>query len=261
MSSPAVDLKKVHLAYTRLSERFRTLWTFHQFLQGLHRTLFRDEPPYQIAFAPLYEQIKRIKGTKSYEPAEKSLEQMARLDTQLASVHATLAEDDRKIPPHTLRQFFEKMKADDEKLVISILKFYFYEHQLSTDELDKVDFLMTRIGTRRLADGTLEMRAPEELQELSSAFLSLTGREGSDPDEVKSVVNVLEILRHDLDACRRFEDLSKKKTLENIRTLKHRMGRAFYSPEVMNAVLASNVAAKKKWEILYKEEERRILAA
>src|SRR5262249_26182410 len=60
------------------------------------------------------------------------------------------------------------------------------------------------------------------------------------------------------DACDRFEDLSKRKPLENIRTLKHRMGMAFYNPEVMTEILASNVAAKQKFHDLYAEEERRI---
>lgn len=259
MSSSPVDLKRVQQAYSRLSEKFKTLWTFHQYLQGIHKNQFGDEPSVPVAFAPLYEQIKKIKDTKGGERAEDVLDAMAGLDAKLESMHAALLDDDRRLPPHVVRQFFEKLKTEDEKLLVSLLKFYFYTHQLGPDELDKVDLLFTRIGTRRKKDGGWELRSPEELLELCREFLSLTGRATSDPDEVRSVVTILSVLRHDIDACTRFEDLSKKKPLENIRTLKHRMGKAFYSPEVMTEILASNVAAKQKFHELYADEEKRIL--
>ena len=53
-----VDLKDLHQAYTRLSEKFKTLWTFHQFLQGIHKTFFQDTPPYKIDFQTVYNEIK-----------------------------------------------------------------------------------------------------------------------------------------------------------------------------------------------------------
>ena len=44
MSTSIVDLKTLHDAYTRLTEKFKTFWTFHQFLQGVHKTFFGDTP-------------------------------------------------------------------------------------------------------------------------------------------------------------------------------------------------------------------------
>ncbi|MGZ5428342.1 MAG: hypothetical protein ACXWFS_04975, partial [Thermoanaerobaculia bacterium] len=105
------------------------------------------------------------------------------------------------------------------------------------------------------------LKPAPELQKLSEALLSLMVRPRADAAEVKSVVSLLDILRRDLEACERFEDLSKRGTLENIRTLKHRMGKAFYDSEVMQAILSSNVAVKKKFQLLYKEEEKHILSA
>ena len=248
-------------AYARLSEKFKALWMFHQFLQGVHRTSRRDAPLPEVPFAPLYEQIKRIKETKGVEPEDASRAAMRRLDGELDGLHAALADDDRQIPPSTLRQFFERVKAGDEELLLSILKFYYYAPSLAPDEMDKVDFLLTRLGTRKGPDGEAVLRAPDELGKLSDALLGLTDRAPVTAEEVQSVVSLLDLLRRDLEACVRFEDLTRKKTLENIRTLKHRMGAAFYSPDVMRAILASNVAVKKKFQLLYKEEERRILEA
>lgn len=259
MSTSPVDLKRVQQAYARLSEKFKTLWTFHQYLQGIHKNQFGEELAASVAFAPLYEQIKKIKETKGSEKAEDVLDSMARLDTRLEAMHAALLEDDRRLPTHAVRQFFERVKTEDEKLLVSLLKFYFYTRELGPEELDKVDLLFTRIGTHRGKDGTWELRSPEELQELCREFLALTGRTTSPPEEVKSVLAILNVLRHDIDACTRFEDLSRKKPLENIRTLKRRMGPAFYSPEVMTEILASNIAARRKFHDLYAEEEKRIL--
>ena len=248
-------------AYARLSAKFKALWTFHQFLQGVHRTSLHGTTGPAVSFAPLYEQIKRIKETKGVEPAADTAAAMGRLDLQLDGLHAILAEDDRQISPSTMRQFFERVRAGDEELLLSILKFYYYAATLAPDEMDKVDILLTRLGTTPGKGGEAELKSPAELQKLSDALLSLMVRTRADVAEVKSVVSLLEILRKDIEACERFEDLSGKKTLENLRTLKHRMGKAFYEPEVMQAVLSSNVAVKKKFQILYKVEEKRILEA
>ena len=261
MTSTAPESEAISQAYARLSAKFKALWTFHQFLQGVHRTSLNGATGPIVSFAPLYEQIKRIKETKGVEPAADTRAAMARLDVQLDALRAILAEDDRQISPSTMRLFFERVRAGDEELLLSILKFYYYANALSPDEMDKVDFLLTRLGTAPGEGGEAELKSPAELQKLSDALLSLMERPRADAAEVQSVVSLLDILRRDLEACERFEDLSNRKTLENIRTLKHRMGKAFYETEVMRAILSSNVAVKKKFQLLYKVEEKRILTA
>ena len=261
MNEKERDPESVSRAYARLSEKFKALWMFHQFLQGVNRTSLKGAPLPEVPFAPLYEQIKRIKETKGVEDEGTTKAAMRRLDGELDNLHERLADDDRLIPPSTLRQFFERVKAGDEELLLSILKYYYYAGTLGPDEMDKVDFLLTRLGTAKDARGEVVLRPPSDLNTLSEALLSLTDRPPVAPSEVQSVISLLDLLRRDLEACERFEDLTRKKTLENIRTLKHRLGAAFYAPEVMTAVLASNVAVKKKFQRLYKEEERRILEA
>jgi len=250
----------VRAAYQRLTERFRTLWLFHQFLQGIQAVLPAGEPVSAgPAFGPLYEQIKAVKESRESRESSELLAEIERLQATLDGLHATLLVADRRVPPHVLRQFFEKTGRDEEKDLVPLLRFYFYAKQLLPDDLDKIDFLLTRVGSRRLADGGLELRPEVELETLSTALLALTQREPTDPVEVRSVVNILEVLRKDIEACARFEDLIRKKPLENIRTLKRRMGNSFFSPEVLKALLASNVAAKRKFQTLYAREENRIL--
>jgi len=255
------EAAEFRLAYQRLTDKFRTLWVFQQFLQGLAAVLpSGGVAGTSSAFTPLYEQIKRIKEGRATRPPDDLLNEVSRLDVALDGLHTSLLLEDRKVPPHVLRQFFEKSGRDDDRELVPLLKFYFFARQLSPDDLDKVDFLLTRVGTRRLPDGGLELKPAAELADLCGTFLTLTGREEADPVEVRSVLNILEVLRKDIEACARFEDLIRKKPLENIRTLKRRMGNVFYTAEVLQALLASNVAAKRKFQTLYRQEEERILA-
>ena len=255
------DAAELRTAYQRLTDKFRTLWVFQQFLQGLAAVLpSGGVAGTSAAFTALYEQIKKVKEGRGVRPAAELLDEVQRLDVTLDGLHTTLLLEDRKVPPHVLRQFFERSTRDDDREIVPLLKFYFFARQLQPDDLDKVDFLLTRVGTRRQPDGGLELKPAAELAELCGTFLTLTGREEADPAEVRSVLSILDVLRKDIEACGRFEDLIRKKPLENIRTLKRRMGNVFYTAEVLQSLLASNVAAKRKFQALYRQEEERILA-
>src|SRR4249920_4250441 len=87
------DADSVSRVYARLSEKFKALWMFHQFLQGVHRTSLKGAPVPEVAFAPLYEQIKRIKETKGVEPEDATKAAMRRLDGELDGLHEALADD------------------------------------------------------------------------------------------------------------------------------------------------------------------------
>jgi hypothetical protein len=256
------DADELRVAYQRLTDKFRTLWVFQQFFQGLASVLPTGSVAgTSAAFAPLYEQIRKVKEGKAVQPATELLAEVERIDVALDGLHTMLLLEDRKVPPHVLRQYFERSGRDDDRELVPLLKFYFFARQLQPDDLDKVDFLLTRVGTRRQPDGGLELKPAAELAELCGTFLSLTGREEADPAEVRSVLSILDVLRKDIETCGRFEDLIRKKPLENIRTLKRRMGNVFYTAEVLQSLLASNVAAKRKFQDLYRQEEDRILAA
>ncbi len=255
------DAGELRTAYHHLTDKFRTLWVFQQFLQGLASVLPSGGVAATSApFAPLYEQIKKVKEGRAVQPPGELLAEVERIDVALDGLHTMLLLEDRKVPPHVLRQYFERSGREDDSELVPLLKFYFFARQLQPDDLDKVDFLLTRVGTRRKPDGGLELKPAAELAELCGTFLSLTGREEADPAEVRSVLGILDVLRRDIEACGRFEDLIRKKPLENIRTLKRRMGNVFYTAEVLQSLLASNVAAKRKFQDLYRQEEDRLLA-
>ena len=259
MSTSIVDLKTLHDAYTRLTEKFKTFWTFHQFLQGVHKTFFGDTPGYQIDFQGLYDQIKSVTTVLNVQPPPVVMDQINQLDGRLDIVYRALSADDEKIAASWVRRFFEKVRTEDEKLLLAILRFYFHSRQVSPEAIDKMDFLVTLVGARRsLDDGRYLPRFPQELTKLFGALLGLVRRTPAPAAELTAAVKALGLIRQDIDGCARFEDLTEKKILDSLRTVKHRLGPAYYDTNVLSAILEANLAAKNRFQTLYRNEERRI---
>ena len=259
MSTSIVDLKTLHDAYTRLTEKFKTFWTFHQFLQGVHKTFFGDAPGYQIDFQGLYDQIKSVTTILNVQPPPVVMDQINQLDGRLDVVYRALSADDEKIAASWVRRFFEKVRTEDEKLLLAILRFYFHSRQVSPEAIDKMDFLVTLVGARRsLDDGRYLPRFPQELTKLFAGLLGLVRRSPAPAAELTAAVKALGLIRQDIDGCDRFEDLTEKKILDSLRTVKHRLGPAYYDTNVLSAILEANLAAKNRFQTLYRNEEKRI---
>ncbi len=259
MSTSIVDLRTLHDAYTRLTEKFKTFWTFHQFLQGVHKTFFGDAPGYQIDFQGLYDQIKSVTTILNVQPPPVVMDQINQLDGRLDVVYRALSADDEKIAASWVRRFFEKVRTEDEKLLLAILRFYFHSRQVSPEAIDKMDFLVTLVGARRsLDDGRYLPRFPQELTKLFTGLLGLVRRSPAPAAELTAAVKALGLIRQDIDGCDRFEDLTEKKILDSLRTVKHRLGPAYYDTNVLSAILEANLAAKNRFQTLYRNEEKRI---
>jgi len=259
VSTSIVDLKALHDAYTRLTEKFKTFWTFHQFLQGVHKTFFGDSPGYQVDFQGLYDQIRSVTTVMNVQPPPVVLDQINQLDGRLDVVYRSLSADDEKIAASWVRRFFEKVRTEDEKLLLAILRFYFHSRQVSPEALDKMDFLLTLVGARRsLDDGHFLPRFPQELTKLFASLLGLVRRTPAPAAELTAAVKALGLIKKDIESCERFEDLTDRKILDSLRTVKHRLGAAYYDPSVLTAILEANLAAKNRFQSLYRSEEKRI---
>ena len=53
-------IQLLHEDYIRLTERFKALWTFHQFVRGVYKTFFSADPGYALDFTALYDEVKAI---------------------------------------------------------------------------------------------------------------------------------------------------------------------------------------------------------
>src|SRR5215470_16178972 len=142
-------IQVLHEDYIRLTERFKALWTFHQFLRGVYKTFFSSEPGYSLDFNALYDQVKAIAADINVASPDATAPRLKQLHGNLDSVAMILREVDRKVSPSFVRRFFEKVRPEDEKIAFYLLRFYFSQPDVDDDVVDKVDFLATVAATGR----------------------------------------------------------------------------------------------------------------
>src|SRR5512142_746381 len=140
-------IQLLHEDYIRLTERFKALWTFHQFVRGVYKTFFSADPGYAVDFAALYDQVKAIAAQINTGTPETVDPMLRELNVRLDGVSRALRDVDRKISPSFVRRFFEKVRPQDDKIAFYILRFYFSQADIAEDIIDKVDFLATVAAT------------------------------------------------------------------------------------------------------------------
>src|SRR5262245_22037729 len=139
-------IQLLHEDYIRLTERFKALWTFHQFLRGVQKTFFASEPGYALDFTGLYDDVRAVSGAIDTTSPDKVAPRVRELSERLDVFSRKLREADRLISPSYVRRFFEKVQPQDEKIAFHLLRFYFSQPDLDENVIDKVDFLATVVA-------------------------------------------------------------------------------------------------------------------
>src|SRR5713101_2253611 len=208
-------IQLLHEDYIRLTERFKALWTFHQFLRGVYKTFFSTEPGYALDFNALYDEVRAIAAqinTGSPETVEPLIRE---LYTRLDGVSSQLREVDRKISPSFVRRFFEKVRPQDEKIAFYLLRFYFSQSEIDEDVIDKVDFLATVAATGRSDPDAGATRPRAQIKKLFEALTSASIWPRLDTAMTPAIVRAFDELATDVSAAREFEELLTQRLLEN----------------------------------------------
>ena len=93
------------------------------------------------------------------------------LNTRLDGQAHRLLEVDEQIPPSLLRRFFDRLRNQDEKVLLAIIKFYLDASRVSEDTLDKLDILFTRLAEIPREDHGSLMRERHEIERLVQPLL------------------------------------------------------------------------------------------
>jgi hypothetical protein len=251
-------IQLLHEDYIRLTERFKALWTFHQFLRGVYKTFFSTDPGYSLDFNALYEEVRGVAAQINIGSPE-TVEPLIRgLYTRLDGVSALLREVDRKISPSFVRRFFEKVRPQDEKIAFYLLRFYFSQPEIDEDIIDKVDFLATVAATGRSDPDASATRPRAQIKKLFEALTSASIWPRLDTAMTPTIVRAFDELATDVAAAREFEDLLTQRLLENVRTMKRRVSNGLSHPEVLTAVAWCNLTTRSVFHRLYEKEERRL---
>jgi hypothetical protein len=251
-------IQLLHEDYIRLTERFKALWTFHQFVRGVSKTFFSAEAEHSLDFTALYEEVKSI-ASKINTGSPESVDPLLRaLNQRLDEVTRTLRDVDRRISPSFVRRFFEKVRPQDEKIAFYLLRFYFSQPDVDEDVVDKVDFLATVAATGRSDPGAGASRPRSQIKKVFESLTSASVWPRMDNAMTPAIVRAFDELATDVASAREFEELLNQKLLENVRTMKRRVASGLSNPEILTAVAWCNLTSRTVFHRLYDKEERRL---
>jgi hypothetical protein len=254
------ELGALHQRYIDLSDRFKAAWTFHQFLQGMQKAFLEGTIGHYTAdFQGVYGALKEASHNLNASETPRIKQLLDAVDRHLATLNATLEQEDSKVSPGQLRQFFQRVRNFDEKILAQLAKFYIYGRSsdlLADDKIDKIDFLLTKLAEGGGGAAPAERAALRDLHRSLWLAISPNG-DGQRAEESRSAI---EAMRGEVQQASSFEELGSLETIRRYRDLKHRLGRMFFEPETQLAILETNLALKAKVRQLYAEEERRIFS-
>lgn len=259
------ELSVLHRRYADISHRFRAGWTFHQFLQSLGKTLLqRVEDPHSTEFQELYNGLKEISQNLNASESDRIRHRLEAIDRRLSDLIQALDEEDIKVAPDLLRQFFRRVKNYDEKILAQLVKFYIYVHPgglWPRDRLDKVDFLLARLS-EEMDDrtGELVLRDHLRLNEIFQGMWGQLGEELPSDQVIEERRSEIDALRHEMADVDSLDRLNEGALIRRYRELKHGLGSLYFNPDLLLPIQETNLVFKSRIQKLYRQEEQRIVA-
>lgn len=261
----AQDLNRVHRRYIRVSNHFKSAWTFHQFLQGLQK-VFTDGNvrSYPADFQPVYNDLKNAAQTLTETTTDQVSRQLDSIEHRLAPICQGLLNADDEIAPSLLRQFFQRVKNYDENILGQLVKFYLFSQtsrSWNLQRLDKVDFLATKFAEEyHESRDAFVLRDHAALREALSAFRSALEAEPTSELDIENIVGNLQAIKRDATGVHSIDDLHQTQLVQRYREVKHGLGNRFFEPRVLMTILDVNLQVKNQIHQLYRREEQRIIA-
>jgi hypothetical protein len=254
------EIGLLHGRYVRLSDRFKSIWTYHQFASGAFKNLLATPLPYRIDFQNTYERIKAASATLNASQVQEAGTALGLCELALDRITTQLLRADEQVSASVLRRFFEKLKRQDENIVHFLIKFYLYADAVEGDRRDKVDYLFTQIG-EDLATDRIEYTSRDSLEfrERIIALVSVLRPIDASQEEVIRLIRAIRAIRDDVQTAQAFEELTERNLLKNARLFKHRLGHLYFHPDILMAIVELNVATKNKFHKLYRDEEHKIV--
>jgi hypothetical protein len=254
------ELGALHQRYIDLSDRFRAAWTFHQFLQGMQKAFLEGTIGHYAAdFQGVYGALKEASHNLNASETPRIKQLLDAVDRHLTSLNATLEQEDSKVSPALLRQFFQRVRNFDEKILAQLAKFYIYGRRsgpLPDDQVDKVDFLLTKLAE---GGGGVALHERAALRDILRSLWQVAAPDGDDAGAAENRAAIA-AMRAEVEQASGFEQLASLETIRRYRDLKHRLGRLFFEPDTQLAILETNLTLKARVRQLYAEEERRIFS-
>jgi len=258
------DLATLHRRYVGLAGRFKAAWTFHQFLQGLQKFFTEAAiPKYPTDLPEIHSTLRRISERLTSnlpDAVEGDLNIAAR---QLDQTVAILGATDIRVTPPLVRQFFERVKSYDDQILAQMVRFYLdlsSDEGLSGDRLDKMDYLLTKLSLETdPVNGAVVVRDRSRLRSIFEGFWNSLDGLTADAAWVEERKQEMGAFRRELASISDIGKLHSSKIVSRYRDAKRLLGRLLVQPDILLAVVDTNLAFRRKIQEEFKDEEERIL--
>jgi hypothetical protein len=256
---------RLHRRYADLSHRFRAGWTFHQFLQSLGKANLEPalEDRWSGEFQDLYAALKEVSESLHASDTEPIRQKLDGIDRRLTDVLQALAQEDTRVAPESLRQFFRRIKSYDDKILTQLSKFYLYTHiggSWPADRLDKVDFILARLSEEEDPGGETVLGDYGRLQEIFRGLWAALAAPEPAAESLREPRAAVDAVRAEVLRAETLDGLNEAGLVRRFREIKHGLGDLYFHPELLLAIQETNLALKARIQKLYGHEERRIVA-
>jgi len=256
----AIGLQELNQRYVRLTDRSRSQWTFYQYLQGLFKHLFNSHCPIEIDFPSLFNDLRQLGAGLGHPETARTDRTISTLNTRLDGQAHRLLVVDEQIPPSLLRRFFDRLRNQDEKVLLAIIKFYLDATHVTEDTLDKLDILFTRLAEIPREDHASLVRERHEIERLVQPLLQYRPTSTTSEQELEILLHAIADLKAEVLGSRTFAELVAGGALDRFRSLKRRLGENMLHPKLLPVVLETTVTIKNRFRELWEDEESALMA-
>ena len=201
------NVHRLNERFTGLSDRFRSLWTFYQFLGGVFKHRGEGDVPYTYDFQALYRRLQELAPRMGVENPSATQIEYDQIDRELTRIHGNLTSIEVDFPPSLFRKFFDHLKQQDEKILFALSKFYLLSDEFTQDTLDKLDILLTRLAEAPFEGGRIISRDPSELRTSFERMAEFAGIAPIPPAEAGPLVEAVRDFRTVLRVIEDFQAL------------------------------------------------------
>ena len=261
---PAEKSRSFEEDYIRLTETFKALSVFDQFLRGLRRAFLSTQGGYPVDLAPLYEELKDLPARWSAGPREPVEASTRELQARLDAESHRLRQVEAPTSPSLVRRYFERVGPGDERIPFYLLRFYLSHPETEdlapaeTDEdlVDKVDYLATVLASGSPSRAAQPAKSRDQIRQLFVQVLDGAAWPRLDEDLAPEIVKAFDELASRIEVTEEFVELVGEGGIESLRTLKHRVARGLAHPDILAAAISCNLTARSVFQRLYEKEAR-----
>jgi hypothetical protein len=247
--------------YIRLTERFKALSTFDQFLQGIHRAFFPVGSGATVDLDPLYKGLKLLSTPGRAGAGDAPPVSLAELEAKSEAAAAELRAADISLSPSLTRRYFERVRPYDPRIPFYLIRFYSHQGQTDEDLLDKVDYLATVVAAGSPDPAASPSRPRAEVRKLFDAVLMDSAWPRVDDDTAPQIAEAFDEITAQIASSSGFGSLAEEGWIESLRNLKRQVCRGLSHPEILTSVALCNLTARAVFRRLYETEERILRAA